>query len=271
MDVKIQALENTYPNETEWAQSHLLFSNFASFDGLSNWCSALIFTNDWVKPTSFSKMGNLKSCHWQSIRLFKLNRSNFSFVRSSASTLVSRGRQLSWQRIFIDSHCERYSIKTIITGNFVLSFRVAKEPAALLSVPPPQCKIWAPCKPDLNFSKGSTLIATKEARSSADVLAQEVSPSSRNSQGTSFALNESENQGAVDESPFSFRSHPPNTMRCFSHLASVLNISPNETSLTPQGNFLYPIENLSRMKRHVDATSWGIFKVAVRPAADIHE
>ena len=37
----------TDPTETKGLQPHLLFSNFAVFDGLSNWCSALDLTKIW--------------------------------------------------------------------------------------------------------------------------------------------------------------------------------------------------------------------------------
>ena len=129
MDVRIQALQTRTPNETKGHQPHLLFSNLASFEGLSNWCSAFALTKDWVKPMSFSRIGKVKSPRRAETRSFKSKRLNLSFVKSSASTLVSRGLQLSLHRMFIASHCERYSMSTTITGSLVLSFRTDKAPA----------------------------------------------------------------------------------------------------------------------------------------------
>ena len=88
------------PNGTEGLHPHLLFSNLASFDSLSNWCSALDLTKDWVKPIILSRMGKVRSSHLIGILSFTSKGLNLSLVRSSASTLVSRGLQLSLQRIF---------------------------------------------------------------------------------------------------------------------------------------------------------------------------
>ena len=118
---------------------HLDFENFVEGPvdedaAVSNF----LFEKDSVNFIRRLIIGNFKLLQETSTRLSKSNLSNTWLVRSSASMLDSLGRQSSWHLKRFCSHMARYSIKTIIKGNFVLSPLAAKDSAALLSVPPAQ-------------------------------------------------------------------------------------------------------------------------------------
>ena len=67
-----------------------------------------------------------------------------------SSTFVSRGRQLRWHRMPRTSQKSTYCIKMNIKGTLVVSSRIDKDSAALLSVPPQKKALSIP-GPDKRF------------------------------------------------------------------------------------------------------------------------
>ena len=127
-------------------------------------------------------------------------------------------------------------MRMIITGHFVLSLLLTKWLVDLLSVPPPQ-RSWMAFRwlaPGAQIPKDFN--ATKDASSSAEVLAQDDSAfSPLNSQGASFGNTSKENQEASLGSPHFPRVQPPRTILPGSHFASVLKTSPSSSSSCVHG------------------------------------
>ena len=87
-------------------------------------------------------------------------------------------------------------MRTTIAGHFVLSLRRTKWPLDLLSVPRPQLNTWAMLPLQLPSFSLKIFNATRDTRSSADMLAHEDS-SSLNHQEASAGVTSIENQAAL--------------------------------------------------------------------------